>query len=958
MILLLTVHFVAAICAPLVVRAFGRNAFFVLAAVPASAAIWAAVHTRQIFEQPVEVAVRWVPALDLNLVFRVDVLSGLMMLIVGGVGSLVMFYSARYFAVNAPSLGRFAALFLGFAGAMLGVVMADQTMTVYVFWELTSVLSYLLIGFHHGRRPARSAARQAILVTSMGALAMFGGFVMLGVTPGGSFRISELLQNLRIGTLDVTSPLVIVAALLILLGGLTKSAQIPFHFWLPGAMAAPTPVSAYLHAAAMVKAGVYLVARLTPGFTLIPGWSQLAVVFGFSTMILGAYRALKQRDLKLILAFGTVSQLGLMTAAVGLGSASAMAAGIVIMVAHSLFKSALFLTVGAVESVTGTRDIWDLSSLRKRTPVLATFAALAALSMAGVPVTLGYLGKEGLLSALYFGTDAAWVTGRSVEITLLTILVIGSMMTAAYAWRVWWGAFAAKNIEVEMKVRRLSTTMTAPIGILAVGALLGITPYLFSTITHHVTGALPGHEHIALWSGKGPAILTAVVLAGGLTLAYFRQPVSRIQRAIRIPFSSIRGYAWTLRELELTASLVTSRIQRGSLTAEIATIFATVIIACTYALVRAPSPSSSMELWDTPLQAAIIAAGILAVAATVRANRRMRAALSLGAVGMSVSLLFAYYGAPDLALTQLAVEAVSIVVFILVLRKLPTHFSTRPLLSTRVTQYAVSIGIGLIVTIGGYFAISSRIASPVSENMPAEALSFGHGENIVNVILVDMRAWDTVGELSVLLVTATGVASLIYIMTRTGKISRVDGAKGKGTFLPGVLALAGKQRSIVLEVSTRLLFPTMLMLSLWLLFVGHNNPGGGFAGGVVAGLAFVLRYLAGGRYELGEAMPIPAGYLLGGGLFIAAAGGALPLLWGQAVFQSQPVDIALGPIGTLHFTTAMVLDIGVYILVLGLVLDLVSALGAEIDRQTDRELLGSSRMSTRSRRRSSVGGAL
>lgn len=961
MLLLLAFHFAAAICAPAIIGRYGRNSFYALALVPASAFVYAIVHTSQVLSAPIEEGYRWVPTLDLEIVFIVDVTTWLMMLIVGGVGALVMIYAARYFSAEAGGLGRFAGIFLAFSGSMLGVVTADQTLTLYTFWELTSIMSYLLIGFHHGRQPARNAARQAILTTGGAALAMFAGLVIMGEAPGGSYRISELLENLRSGTLDANSPLVITAAVLIMIGALAKSAQVPFHFWLPGAMAAPTPVSAYLHAASMVKAGVYLIARLTPGFYLIPGWSQIAVTFGLMTMVIGAYRALKQRDLKLILAYGTVSQLGLMTAAVGFGTASTLAAGKVILVSHALFKSALFLTVGAVESSTGTRDIWELSGLWKKKPALACFAGLAALSMAGVPITTGYLGKEAFISALYEGTDAVWLPSSSAaeQINtllptpngaagwiLMVIVSVASMMTVAYSWRFWWGAFGTKQIKVEMKASAIPASMLIPIGVLASGALLGAAAPGFEAIGDRMTEGMPGHSHIVLWSGPGPAIITAIILAGGVTLAVFRPQVSRAQRAVRVPLSAVKVYSWILRELEVLAASVTAFTQRGSLPAELSTIFGSVIIVGGYALLQAPSPASAPQLWDSPLQLGIVLAGVLAVIVTISSKNRIRAALSLGAVGMTVSLLFAQYGAPDLALTQLAVEAVSIVVFVLVLRKLPAQFSYRPLTSSRITRLVIAVGVGLVASIGGYYAISSRIHEPVSANMPAEALNFGYGENIVNVILVDMRAWDTVGELSVLLVTATGVASLIYIVTRTSRsasASRAEYRSKEGT--GGSFLVAGRmqdraRRSVVLEVSTRLLFPTMIMLSIWLLFVGHNNPGGGFAGGVIAGLAFVLRYLAGGRHELAEAMPIPAGYLLGAGLFIAAAGGALPLFYGRSVLQSVPVDVHLGPLGDFHFTTAMILDIGVYVLVLGLIVDLVSALGAEIDYQSERASQG------------------
>lgn len=934
MLALLGLHLVAALCAPLAVRYLGRNAFLLLSLAPISAVMWALFHTQQAFAGGIDTTIVWVRDLNLSIDFRIDALSWLMILVVSGVGAIVMIYAARYFSPGAPGMGRFAGIFVGFAGAMLGVVTVDHTIILYVFWELTSILSFLLIGHHHDRGPARGAARQALLITSTGALAMFAGFVMLGQLRGGSYRISELIEAFINGTIDPQRPLVIVAGLLIAVGAFTKSAQVPFHFWLPGAMAAPTPVSAYLHAAAMVKAGVYLVARLAPGLSLVAGWSAVVVTVGFVTALVGAYRAMRQFDLKLILAFGTVSQLGLMMAAVGMGSAGAMAAGLVLLIAHSLFKSSLFLTVGAVESSTGTRDLRDLSGLWRYHPILAGAAALAALSMAGIPITTGYVGKETLVTTLMEGSAAPWATSTT-DITLLVVLVISSMLSLAYAWRFWWGAFGDKRIHMDVTVKPVARGMTIPIAFLSLGALIGLAFPALDKLTAHITQNLPGTPHVALWSGWGPAGITALIILGGVLLARFRPRVARFQRRIAPRGSMVAFYSWTIRELELVSARITSLLQRGSLPYDLSVIFISLIVLCGYPLMRMGLPTKSLLLWDNTFQAVIVAIGIIAAVITVRARRRLKAVLALAAVGMMVTLLFAVQGAPDLALTQLVVEAVSLIVFILVLRKLPQYFSDRPLASSRWWRMAVGIIVGLLVVFGGWHAMSSRVHSPVSELMPAEALEFGNGMNIVNVILVDMRAWDTVGELSVLLVTATGVASLIYVQSRSGRIDRPSPeVKSKAQMLPAVATLRPQDRSVVLEVATRALFPTMLMISVWLLLIGHNDPGGGFAGGVVAGLAFVLRYLAGGRYELGEAMPIPPGQLLGFGLFVAAAGGAAPLLFGNSVLQSTAVDIHLGVLGDLHFTTAMVLDVGVYILVLGLVIDLVSALGAEIDRQS------------------------
>lgn len=941
MLAVLGLHLVAAICAPGIVKLMGRNAFYVLAIAPVVAFVWGIAHTPAAFNEPYTEQVAWVPTLDLQLAFRVDVLSWLMILIVAGVGALVMIYAARYFSKRSGNLGRFSGVFVAFTGAMLGVVTTDQTLMLYVFWELTSILSFLLIGHHHDRGPARGAARQALLITGSGALAMFAGFVILGEQSYGSYRISELITYMQQGQMTLDSSEITVAVVLIALGAFTKSAQFPFYFWLPGAMAAPTPVSAYLHAAAMVKAGIYLVARMTPAFTSVAGWSPLVVSVGLVTMVVGAYRALRQYDLKLILAYGTVSQLGLMMAAVGFGDGAMMTAGLTLMVAHSFFKATLFLTVGAVESATGTRDLRELSGLRHYRKVLAAAAGLAALSMAGIPLTTGYLGKEAALTALLHGTHASWQLDATIpiDVVFLTVLTCGSMLTLAYSWRFWWGAFADKHLSVDMKLKRTSPGMTVPIVILSLGALLGLIPEALSKVLTPPAQMLPGTPHLALWSGFEPAGLTLLIVGGGCLLAYLRPKVARIQRRIAPKSSLLDVYTRSLRDLEIGANRLTSFLQRGSLIWDLTVIFMALVVVGAYALINLGFPTVGLRLWDNPLQAGIVAVGICGVVVTVLARRRMKAVLALSTVGMTVTLLFATQGAPDLAITQLVVEAVSIVVFFLVIRKLPMYFSDRPTNVTRWNRFAIAVAVGLLVVFGGWQAMAGRIHAPVSELMPAEAFEFGNGENIVNVILVDIRAWDTVGELSVLLVTATGVASLIYLQSRSGKIDRApEELREAGQTLPGVGTLPVRERSVVLEVATRALFPTMLLLSIWLLFVGHNNPGGGFAGGVVAGLAFILRYLAGGRYELGEAMPIPAGRLLGTGLFVAAAGGAAPLLFGNSVLESTPVHLDLGWFGEIHFTTAMILDIGVYILVIGLAIDLVSALGAEIDRQTGRKI--------------------
>ena len=970
MIAVIVTHLCAALIAPALVSRLGRRALLLLALAPAVSAVYAMVQTPTIMAGGVVTeSWQWIPALGLNFDMRLDMLSWIMSLIVGLVGAIVLVHASSYFTDSSVGLKRYATFFTAFAGVMFGLVTADHTMVMYTFWEATSLLSYLLIGHHHDRRPARTAARQALLVTTSGALAMFAGLVMLGQVPGGSYRFSDLIKAGVSGQLDMSSPLVATAAFLVLAGALAKSAQLPFHFWLPGAMTAPTPVSSYLHAAAMVKAGVYLIARLTPAFTLVPGFSATVVTIGALTMLIGAARALRQYDLKLLLAHGTVSQLGLIIAVIGYGTAEMMAAGMVMLIAHACFKSSLFLTVGAIEQATGRRDWRRLTGLARRKPVLAVSAAIALGSMAGLPFTAGYLGKEAMITSLLHGSGAAWVgDAPGIDLLALIALGVGSVLTAAYAWRAWWGAFGSREVMAEEpevaalpatsisvagsaaaqviaahKCLRTPFLMTATIALLASGAFLGLFPAaLEGVIGQYSDLHLPGHAHLAWWSGIGPALVTAGILALAALLAWRSAAVETMQRRLAPPFALVDIYAWSIHELEIIAAQVTRFLQRGSLPWDISTIVVSLVAIMGGALLVKPPAQFTINWFDSIAQLFIVISVILAAILTVRSRGRMRAAILLGGVGLGVALLWASQGAPDLAITQVVVEAVSIVVFVLVLRRLPKYFSDRPLARSRWWRVGIAVLSGIAVVIAGVYASSARIHEPVSALMPQEAYDFGHGKNIVNVILVDIRAWDTVGELSVLLVIATGVASLIHVRSR-GRNLKADRAELQNLsqtsthFLPSVSLLPASDRSTVMEVVTRLLFPTMIVISLWLLLIGHNNPGGGFVGGVVAGLAFLLRYLAGGRYELTEAMPVPAGRILGLGLFIAGLGALLPLLFQQAVLQSAAIDWDLGPLGQLHFSTAMLLDIGVYVLVIGLVLDLVSTLGSEIDVQKARD---------------------
>ncbi|MGA5759659.1 Na+/H+ antiporter subunit A [Nonomuraea bangladeshensis] len=960
-LLLVAAHALAAVAAPLAVRRLGRRALYLLAAAPAASLAWALANTGPILAgRAVAGAYPWVPGLGLELAVQVGALGWLMIVLVGGVGALVLAYSARYFAAGDDRLGRFAALFVAFAGAMLGLVVSDNLLVLYVFWELTTVLSYLLIGHDAARRASRAAATQALLVTTLGGLAMLAGFVMLG-QHAGTYRWSQLAGALPDGA-HLT-----VALLLVLLGALSKSAIFPFSFWLPAAMAAPTPVSAYLHAAAMVKAGVFLTALMTPAFGEETAWRAVLLVAGTLTMLVGGWTALRQHDAKLLLAHGTVSQLGLLMAVFGAGSRDAALAGTAMLLAHALFKATLFLVVGVVDRSTGTRDLRELSGLGRRAPWLAAVAALAGASMAGLPPTAGFVAKEAIFEALLHGS--------AVERVVLGGLVLGSALTVAYTLRLLRGVFATKPAVTPTRPRRIGWAFAGPAAVLAVAGLAvgGFAPAVDRMLAVYadtvyagavyagaaqagavgngqadaaqigaaqanavqIAAAQSGDGHaivvpyqLALWHGFTPALgLSALALAGGARLFLL---AARLPGGVRS--TGARAYDRVLTWVGRLAVELTGATQRGSLPFSLGVILL-VMVALPGGMMLAGRPwSAEGRAWDTPAQAVVAAGVIVAAVIAVRASRRLTAMILVGVTGYGTAVLFVLHGAPDLALTQFLVETVTIAMFVLVLRRLPPRFSRRP---SRRGRAAIGVAVGVVAAGMAYAATSARQAEPISSGFADLAVSYGGGDNVVNVILVDIRAWDTMGEIAVLVAAATGVASLIFrgsaaLRRRTGSPGPASRTPVAGRWLATAPRPATEGTSIILQVVTRLLFHVIVLLSVYLLFSGHNAPGGGFAAGLVCGLALTVRYLAGGRAELNAAAPVDAGAVLGAGLFVSVGTGAAAMLLGGDVLQSATLDLSLPVLGEVHLVTSVFFDIGVYLIVVALVLDILRSLGAPI----------------------------
>jgi multicomponent Na+:H+ antiporter subunit A len=890
-----------------------RRAFLVGALPFGGTIVWAGLKLAAVVSgHPVSERADWVGGLGLTIDLRVDGLAMTMSLIIAVVGVAVLVYASDYFAADAPDLGRLAGLLVLFGGSMLGLVQADHVLVLYTCWELTSVTSFLLIGNRHTESRARAAALHALLVTSAGGLAMLGGLVILAHA-SGSYRLSDILRDPPAASAAVTTAIV-----LLLVGAFTKSAQYPFHAWLPGAMAAPTPVSAYLHSATMVKAGVVLVARLAPAFASTTAWRPLVLGVGCATMVFGGLRALRQQDLKLLLAFGTVSQLGLLIVLFGAGTAATTIAGWVLLVAHAAFKATLFMVVGIIDHQTGTRDIRRLPPLREGWRGLEVVTLLAAISMAGIPLGAGFIAKELSYAAL---TDAAFPGAPLV----LAAIVVGSMLTMAYALRFYRGAFVVPRQRVEAKVRPTprapSRRFVAPAAVLAaMGIVLGVAPQIADRLASASLAVShpPAAVHLALWHGLGlPLALSALTLASGVALAVadrWVQPVLSWGR--RIP-SGAEAYLATLRGLGAVSSRVTGFVQNGSLPVYAGVILATAAAASGIALIVGGGwggwPALG-ELNEAPVATVLVMAAL--GAAIVR--RRFAAAIFLGVAGYAMAGVFVLSGAPDLALTQVAVETLSTVVFVLVLRRLPERFERRSTPARRIVRAAIASAVGAVVFVFALVAAGARLGSPVSNEMVARSLPDGHGRNVVNVILVDFRGFDTLGEITVLAAASIGAVAL----ARVGRRRADERGEPRPPTTPPT-------RLPFVDVSVRVVFHAVLLISIWLLFVGHNQPGGGFVGGLLAGSAITLRYIAGGIDEVRSRSRFRPWTVLGTGLFIAVATATIPLLFGGSVLEVGTAALDLPVFGHVNLSSALAFDIGVYLTVLGMVLMAFEAFGED-----------------------------
>ncbi|HEX4902980.1 MAG TPA: hydrogen gas-evolving membrane-bound hydrogenase subunit E [Acidimicrobiales bacterium] len=707
----------------------------------------------------------WVPGLGLDLDLFVDGLGLVMVLLVAGIGLAVAAYSGSYFGPNATS-ARTAGLLVLFAGAMLGLVTAEHVVVLYVFWELTSILSWLLIGQRHTDAQARAAATQALVVTAAGGLALLGGLVILA-REAGTWSLVELLADPPRGAVAGTG------VALVLLGVFTKSAQYPFHAWLPGAMVAPTPVSAYLHSATMVKAGVYLVARFAPAYGDLDAWQPVILAVGLTTMIAGGLRAIRQDDLKLLLAMGTVSQLGFLVVLTGIGFEDATIAGVTLLVAHALFKATLFLVVGIVDHQAHTRDRTELADRRLGAgwTAVRACAVLTAASMAGIPLLAGFIAKEEAYDAFLHHGGAVGSVG-------IVGIVIGSVLTMAYSLR-FAAVFWRRADPDDTAVPAPRTAFAAPVYVLTVLTVAaGLVPAaVIGRLVDRAAAGLLGIDaasKLALWHGLNSAlVLSVVTIAAGTLLWRWNEPVVRATARVAPPIDGARGFQIVLEAVFTLARTTTTRVQTGSLPRYVGIILLVVVGGPAALAVATTSPPDLPDPTDVPAQLALACSVVAAAVATALVRRRLGAVVVLGAVGYSMAGIFVAQGAPDLALTQFAVETLTIVAFVLVLRQLPARFHLDDERPGRLRRLLVSAAVGASAFVLVLAVSGESPERPASDMAVERALPEAGGRNVVNVVLVDFRGLDTLGEISVLLVAAVGVTTL----ARVGRRPPREGAR-------------------------------------------------------------------------------------------------------------------------------------------------------------------------------------
>ena len=864
--------------------------------------------------RPIEFVRPWLPELGVELRLRMDGIGWLFTLLVTGIGALILAYSTRYFPPG-PRLGFYALMTL-FAFAMTGLVLADDVVLLYVFWELTTIASFYLIGLS-GPSGSRPAIR-TFLLTVVGGLALMTAVVLMALRVGTT-RLSEILTD-PVWAQDPVFASAVAA--LVILAAFTKSAQFPFHYWLPDAMAASTPVSAYLHAATMVKAGIFLLMRFTPAFAELPLWNFTLITFGLVTAVIGAVFALQQHDLKELAAYSTVSQLGLLVAVIGVGTEAALVAAAVHTLAHALFKASLFMVVGVVDHQSHTRDLRELGGLRHRMPATATVAALAGLSMAGIPPLLGFVSKENVFKGLLESPGPEWV-----GVLAGGVAVLASVVTFAYTFRFVYEPFWGSPREPDRSASEGDLGFVAPSAIAAgLGLVLGLAVVTLNPMAERVAADATGQEEakaeLALWHGLSVDLfMSLAAIALGVLLVWWTASGERLAGRRLFPVEGTTVFD------ALHSGIIRLGRRIGDLTRSdappqhlVMPLLLVVVLASglTVTGLDVAEPAGDTSHFLDWLLVVLILAAVLGLMTT---SSRMATLVLVGVAGFSTALWLFLLGAFDVALTQLMVEILTVVIAALVLRRLPKRFqriSTPRKLATGV----VALATGLSAALGTYYLTGRRERSQVSEYFLENSEEDTGGTNVVNTILVDYRALDTLGELVVL-----GVAGLIIIavLNSSGLLS-AHGDRRLSVRLTNPVYDAD-DNTLVMRSVGYVLLPLIVFWSLTLFLRGHTNVGGGFIAGLVGGAGFALIYLAAPSASVAR-ISLAYPRIIGAGVVVSVLTGLLGYLDGSFL---RPLHdyVPLPLVGDYHLTTALLFDVGVYLTVVGVVLTALNQLGVD-----------------------------
>ena len=919
--------------------AAGWAALVSLAALVWVALLFPTLQTGQVLHEEY----RWIPSAGINFSVRMDGFAWMFAMLVTGIGLLVALYARYYMSKNDP-VPRFFSFFLAFMGAMLGVVLSGNVVQLVFFWELTSLFSFMLIGYWYHRKDARRGARMALTVTGAGGLAMLAGMLMLGHI-AGSYQLDVILgAGERIRAHPLYTPMLV----LVLLGAFTKSAQFPFHFWLPRAMAAPTPVSAYLHSATMVKAGVFLLARLWPALSGTEQWFWLVGGAGVVTLVLGAYFAMFQNDLKGLLAYSTISHLGLITLLLGLNRDLAAVAAVFHIMNHATFKASLFMAAGIIDHETGTRDMRRLSGLWKAMPITGTLAFVASAAMAGVPLMNGFLSKE-----MFFAETVDLSSTPLLDYGLPVAATVAGIFAVVYSLRFSVGVFLGPPARrLPLEPHEPVRWMRVPIEILVLLCIVvgifpqwSIGPALDVAARPVVGGAMPPFS-LAIWHGfNKPLVMSLIALGGGIALyLLLRRGVvaGRFKHAPLLGLNGQRLFESTLYGLDRAsrwalAVLSTYRLQPQMLLMVLAAIvFASVALwAGGISWGDRPRVPGNLEfalLWVLGCVAAL-------AAANQAKFHRLAALILLGAVGLAVSLTFLWFSAPDLALTQLTVEVVTTVLFLLGLRWLPKrrpeeaeHLSLR-VRARRARDLVVSLVAGGGMAVLAYAMMTRPAPQSISPFFIDRSLPEGGGTNVVNVMLVDFRAFDTMGEITVL-----GIVGLtVYALLRRFRPPREMAAlpPQQRAVPPDLVSDLINPRTaqdtalgymMVPAVLVRLLLPIAVVIALYFFMRGHNLPGGGFVAGLCVAIAFLTQYIVAGTHWVEAHLQLKVIRWIALGMLAAVATGLGSLWFGYPFLTSHTAHVTLPGLGEVHFASAMLFDVGVFAVVVGATLLILTAL--------------------------------